>query len=63
MEYTHGKTKKVAARVDGDDVIAACLLNEKIWQNSRMRHFDRDGVKDTGAEGKIALRACLYNGK
>jgi len=32
-----------------------------------MRHFDRDGVKDTGAEGKaegkIALRACLYNGK
>lgn len=30
MEYTHGKTKKVAARVDGDDVIATCLLSEKI---------------------------------
>ena len=63
MEYTHRETKKAAARVDGDDVIATCLLSEKIWQNSRIHHFDRGGVKNTGAEGKIALRACLYNGK
>ena len=39
------------------------FTERKDLTKSKTRHFDRDGVKNTGAEGKIALRACLYNGK
>ena len=34
---------------------------QTIWQNSRIHHIDRGGVKNTSAESNFTFRACVRN--